>query len=1066
MKRTFFAAFVLLQTLFAVAQNNVVGAVPDTALLYRSFDAEDLELFRVPRKSFYPETWFHYVNGNVDKAGITADLEAIAASGLAGVQFFHGGGFSDGWKGVSEPVYCLSDKWEDLVAHTAREAQRLGLRFTMQNCPGWAMSGGPWIDYDHTMRHLTYSRTDIQGGAEVVLNLPKAPQAKEPTCDYRDLMVIAFSTPLDDTQEPLYSGSFNFQPTTPQNPNVIDIRLPRPAVARSLEFSSINSFNHSFCVDPFIDVMVEAIDVNGKSHIVLQTTMPRSNWQDSHTITLSLSEQPRCSHYRVNIVNRHSMHISSVKLLSAARKQNWEGEAGWTLRQLHTEADNLMQNPEAYVKQSQILNLTECLHSDGTFRWNAPAGNWTLLRIGHINTRRKNGPAPAEATGWECNKLDPSGATLHFQNYIGRMAKGPLKGMLSNMLMDSWECYTQTWTQNMPNEFQHVARYPLEGWMPALFGYVIDNPETTAKFLTDWRRTLNNLFVNNFFGQMSRLAHEHGITCTYETAGGDITPADPMEYYKFADVPMCEFWQPFSNFLHNFNYKPIRPTVSAARMYGKPRVSAESFTSFVLTWDEHWQMLRDVANQNMLHGLTHFVFHTYTHNPGATKYFPGTSFGSNIGTPFLRGQTWWKHMPAFTSYLARCTYLLERGKPVSSVLWYLGDEYEHKPDQYYPFPVGYRYDYCNTDALLNRIGVCDGKWTTPDGITYPLMWIPRTGRLHPETLERLVALVRQGGILLAEAPLGISTLSDDADQQERFRAALSLLWPTSAGDVHPLGKGLVLSGMTIENALRHLGLQPDVQGIGNQWLHRRTEGADWYYVSAPQEDVFRGEVTFHATGRAELWNPVTGEVTELPQCRRGEFTTLDLSLHCGESAFVVFRHNQPVTVFRQPETVRTLDLTACNWTVAFPEGWGIEAPVQTTSLLPWKDMLSTAEGRAFSGTATYSTTLRVDGKSGKKDKSRYVLHLGKVEMIAVLRVNGKEVATLWSEPYQADITSYLHKGLNEIEIDVTSTWYNRLVYDASQPESARKTWVLHGPSGQSELRASGLLGPVRLFVRK
>ncbi|MBQ1970141.1 MAG: hypothetical protein II221_02975, partial [Paludibacteraceae bacterium] len=243
MKRTFFTALVLFQTLFAVAQNNVVGAVPDTALLYRSFDAEDLNLFRVPDKSFYPETWFHYVNGNVDKFGITADLEAIAASGLAGVQFFHGGGFSDGWKGVSEPVYCLSDKWEDLVSHTAREAQRLGLRFTMQNCPGWAMSGGPWIDYDHTMRHLTYSRTDIQGGAEVALNLPKAPQAKEPSCDYRDLMVIAFPTPLGDTQEPLYSGRFDFQATTPQNPNVIDIRLPRPAVARSLEFSSINSFN-------------------------------------------------------------------------------------------------------------------------------------------------------------------------------------------------------------------------------------------------------------------------------------------------------------------------------------------------------------------------------------------------------------------------------------------------------------------------------------------------------------------------------------------------------------------------------------------------------------------------------------------------------------------------------------------------------------------------------------------------------------------------------------------------------------------------------------------------------
>lgn len=1063
MKKTFLSALLLLLGLPSVAQTEVVGAVPDTALLRRSFDARDEALFRTPLKSFYPETWFHYVNGNVDKAGITADLEAIAASGLAGVQFFHGGGFSDGWKGVTEPVYCLSEKWEDLVSHTAREAQRLGLRFTMQNCPGWAMSGGPWIDYDHTMRHLAYSRTDVQGGAEVVLNLAKAREAKESTCDYRDLMVLAFPTPLGDGEEALYSGKFSFQPTTPQQPNVIDIRLPKPAIARSLEFSSINGFNHSFCVDPAIDLTVEAIDVNGKSHVVLQTAMPRSNWQDSHTITFSLSEQPQCAHYRVSIVNRHSMSLPSVKLLSAARKQNWEGEAGWTLRQLHPEASDLRQQPESYVSKDGILNLTSCLQPDGTFRWKAPEGKWTLLRIGHINTRRQNGPAPAEATGWECNKLDPSGATLHFKNYIGRMASGPLKGMLSNMLMDSWECYTQTWTPQMPAEFEQVAHYPLEKWMPALFGYVIDNPETTGRFLTDWRRTLNHLYVNNFFGQMASLAHQHGLTCTYETAGGDITPADPMEYYKFADVPMCEFWQPFTHFLYNFNFKPIRPTVSAARMYGKPRVSAESFTSFALTWDEHWQMLRDVANQNMLHGLTHFVFHTYTHNPGATKYFPGTSFGSNIGSPFLRGQTWWKHMPAFTSYLARCTYLLERGKPVSSVLWYLGDEYEHKPDQYYPFPVGYRYDYCNTDALLNRLSVTDGMWTTPEGIRYPLMWIPRTGRLHPETLERLLLLVQQGGVLLAEAPLGISTLANYADQQGRFRTALSQLWPTAANHVHRLGKGCVLSGMTIENALRHLGLQPDVQGIGNQWLHRQTEGADWYYLSAEQEATFQGNVTFHATGRAELWNPVTGQLTELPQHRQGEFTTVNLRLHQGESAFVVFRHGKPVTTFRIPETFRTHNLSEAQWQVSFPKGWGIEGTVSTNRLLPWKDLLSTAEGKAFSGTATYRTQLHLDAFSRKH---RYVLQLGKVDMIAVLRVNGKEVATLWSEPYEADLSDYLKKGENTIEVDVTSTWFNRLVYDASQAEADRKTWVLHGPSKSQPLRSTGLMGPVLLHVQK
>ena len=76
----------------AMADKEVVHAVPDTALLRRPFDAQDASLFKTPKKAFFPETWFHYVNGNVDKAGITADLEAIAQSGLAGVQFFHGGG--------------------------------------------------------------------------------------------------------------------------------------------------------------------------------------------------------------------------------------------------------------------------------------------------------------------------------------------------------------------------------------------------------------------------------------------------------------------------------------------------------------------------------------------------------------------------------------------------------------------------------------------------------------------------------------------------------------------------------------------------------------------------------------------------------------------------------------------------------------------------------------------------------------------------------------------------------------------------------------------------------------
>ena len=254
------------------------------------------------------------------------------------------------------------------------------------------------------------------------------------------------------------------------------------------------------------------------------------------------------------------------------------------------------------------------------------------------------------------HKLDTAFVTYQFNSYIGRLVDGPLKGLLNNMLMDSWECVSQTWTRYMKDEFQTRRHYDLTTWMPALFGWVVDDREQTSQFLADWRRTIHELFTQNFYGHMTRLAREKGMTASYETAAGDIFPAGPMEYYKYADVPMTEYWQPFGNFLANHNYKPIRPTASAARMYGKPRVSAESFTSFVLTWDEHLSMLREVANQNMVEGVTHTIFHTGT--PAAKENDVFALLKNGEETRFFRVQAIQDHgeMDVFTTY-----YCEERG---------------------------------------------------------------------------------------------------------------------------------------------------------------------------------------------------------------------------------------------------------------------------------------------------------------------------------------------------------------------------------------------------------------------
>ena len=172
-------------------------AVPDSTLLHRPFGKADEKMFLSPARIFYPETWFHFVNGNVSREGITRDLEAIAQSGIQGVQLFHGRMNDDVWPGTEEPTECLTPKWEDLVRHTATEAHRQGMRFNLQTCPEWAMSGGPRIKSEQAMRHLIYTRTDVEGGKPVDAILPI--DAKEDWRNWQDICVLAFPTPLGDT---------------------------------------------------------------------------------------------------------------------------------------------------------------------------------------------------------------------------------------------------------------------------------------------------------------------------------------------------------------------------------------------------------------------------------------------------------------------------------------------------------------------------------------------------------------------------------------------------------------------------------------------------------------------------------------------------------------------------------------------------------------------------------------------------------------------------------------------------------------------------------------------------
>ena len=145
------------------------------------------EAFRNPPPEARPHTWWHWMNSNVSKAGITADLEAMARVGLGGVQLFDAGLLVPKGK-----VAFDTPEWYDHIAFAAHEAERLGLSFGLSNCSGWSSTGGPWITPEYGMKFVTNVTAEVCGPKRATIALPRP---KKDFGFYRGIAVVAFPTP-------------------------------------------------------------------------------------------------------------------------------------------------------------------------------------------------------------------------------------------------------------------------------------------------------------------------------------------------------------------------------------------------------------------------------------------------------------------------------------------------------------------------------------------------------------------------------------------------------------------------------------------------------------------------------------------------------------------------------------------------------------------------------------------------------------------------------------------------------------------------------------------------------
>ncbi|WP_248722405.1 glycosyl hydrolase [Seonamhaeicola sp. ML3] len=1115
--------------------------------------AELSENFKSPSLQYRPETWFHLMGNNISKEGLTLDLEAIKAAGLQGIHLFNKAGKL--YPNV-EPIKILSPEWEDMIRHAADECQRLGLKFTMQNCPGWSMTGGPWVPVEEAQREVVETTYHISGGKNFNEVLEIDALYHTPDYDYKDIEVLAFPKVEGDDLEALSPSKIEtnniivpwediFNPDSKIIVTRKTTRLDKPLNEyRANGISKVNnedtwvktSFYTSITLRtitfpqirhiimgteyPVIDVnlKVEAL-VNNKLVEITTLNLPDANWNDRRKhLTLTIPETTS-NEFVFTFEGKHSIAPEFIRLSSKPRLHNHEAKAAKVLRRLEKDVDiNYAEN--TIVDSKSIINLTDKMSTEGKLTWDVPEGRWTVVRFGHVNMRLTNKPAVPEATGWESSKLDKIAIENHLRNgMIGNLIKdgGPIgDGKLHGLLIDSWESHVPTWTMNSEDlfkEFETRRGYSMKTYLPATMGYVLDDKETTTKFLRDLRHTMDEVFIDNFFKHFATVAHDMGAEVYTEGAGGEVLPVDPMRYYGVSDIPMTEFWYPSAPSAQNEYAKPIFNAASATHLYNKPVLAAEACTQVGVKWNEHPFSVKYLIDYNFAKGVNHLVFHTFSHTP-QTDVYPGSSFGGRIGFPLVRQQTWWQYMPDWIDYLTRNQFVLQQGEYVADVLRYYGDHYERPPFDLDEFPQGYRFDYLNSEILQEKTSIKDGKIHVENGGDYRIITLRDSEKILLSTLKKLKELVLNGAVVLGDKPTDSPSLMDDASDVKALQAIANELWGTTESGMKQVGKGRVYWGKTIKEVLDSENIEKDVivpNELEIHWIHRETKDADIYFVASKEENPVDVALSFRISdGAPQIWNAFTGHQQNAKIWKKeNDRTNIALSLPANGSAIVVFSkgESEPYASevllgnttlldtrtgwfvthenddypklnwtdnefsasipgeysFVQGENIikETIKITEqslqSDWELTFDKGWDTPDVFKVESLKPLTELQN--EGvKHFSGTTTYTKTFEVN-KTGKSA----ILDLGKVANIAEVWCNGKKVGVKWAPPFTFDVSSLIKTGKNTLTIKVTNTWRNQLIFDNQRPQGSKKTWTTAGPRpNETELDDSGLIGPVLL----
>jgi len=732
------------------------------------------------------------------------------------------------------------------------------------------------------------------------------------------------------------------------------------------------------------------------------------------------------------------------------------------------------------IPREDVIDLSQRMKADGSLRWDAPEGEWTILRMGHGWTGQKTLPAPPAGTGPECDKLHKRGIQTHFQHVMKRMTElaGEEAGKtFHTFFMDSWEAGGQNWTQDMPAEFQRRRGYDLTPWLPVMTGRVIGDLRQSERFLFDLRLTVSELASEHFWQELHRLCRESGMRLAvqpYITTGQDLDAAN------HCDEPMGEFWS--HPFQPNNYIATLKLASSAANLNGRLIVGAEAFTAAESErWLAHPAKLKALADEAFCLGANRLQIHRFAMQR-FSQIAPGMTMGK-WGQHYDRTQTWWPFVQPWHDYLARCQWLLQQGSVVTDVLVLADEEPLHR-FEYQAIP-GYGSDIAGPESFAQLV-MKDGMPTMPSGARYRLIHVQHGGTMSLERLKKLRHLVKAGAHLLGEPPMSTPGLGGFPQADAELAEIVQELWGDGSAATRAVGQGRVHGKSAAAEVLAELKVTPSFQGPQDfRWIHRRAGDDSLFFIASRSGKSITHDCSLRAPADAsvELWNPLTGAVHRLDSQREKDGTLrVSLTLEAHGSVFLLVRQTASQAPLLPTPLVTTSTMSLDGpWHLQFPPSSGVREEMILSSLRSWHDMESAA-AMHFSGIAHYRHEFSLDAVP-----TAALLDLGRVEVMAKVKLNDIDLGIAWRPPYQCRADKALKKGKNVLEIEVVNLWPNRLIGDAALPDDARRDaqgtllewpkWLLQGKTSPSKrstfvtfplwkkdeaLLPSGLLGPVQL----